>query len=189
MKILHFPVILCPAFLCMVFALGSCSAFGPKSDDFGKRTLGTRMDDGRIKSLAKRNIRAAHPDLDKAHLGVASFNSTLLIVGQVPSDEMINLASKAVEGMRNVAQVHNELEVAGPTSLLARTNDGWLTTKIKTSMAASSMTDANRIKVVTENGVVYLLGLLTRDEADAAVALTRKTFGVQKIVKVFEYIN
>jgi osmotically-inducible protein OsmY len=91
--------------------------------------------------------------------------------------------------MRNIKKVHNELEVAGPTSLIARANDNWLTTKIKSSMAVSSSTDANRIKVVTENGIVYLLGLLTREEADAAVQLTRKTYGVQKIVKVFEYIN
>ena len=120
---------------------------------------------------------------------MTSFNGIMIITGQVASEELVNAASRAVEGMRNVKQLHNELEVAGPTSLLARTNDNWLTTKIKSSMMISSETDANRIKVVTENGVVYLMGLLTREEAEAAVRLTRKTFGVQKIVKVFEYIN
>ena len=173
--------------ICII--LQGCSAFGPKSDDFGKRTLGTRLDDRRTQSLAKRNIRAADPELDKAHLDVTSFNSVMLITGQVASEELVNAASRAVEGMRHVKQVHNELEVAGPTSFLARTNDISLTTKIKSSMMISSETDANRIKVVTENGVVYLLGLLTREEAEAAVRLTRKTFGVQKIIKVFEYIN
>lgn len=173
--------------LCLI--LQGCTVFGPKTDDYGKRTFGTRLDDIRTQSLAKRNIRAADAELDKAHLDVTSFNGTMIITGQVASEALVNTASRAVEGMRNVKQVHNELEVAGPTSMLVRTSDNWLTTKIKSSMMVSSETDANRIKVVTENGVVYLLGLLTRAEAEAAVRVTRKTFGVQKIVKVFEYIN
>ena len=86
-------------------------------------------------------------------------------------------------------KVHNELAVAGPTSMISRTNDSWLTTKIKSALAAEEDTDATRIKVVTENGVVFLLGLLSRAEADAAVAVTRDIQGVQKIVKLFEYMN
>jgi len=146
--------------ICLI--LQGCSAFGPKSDDFGKRTLGTRLDDGRTQSLARRNIKAADPELDKAHLDVTSFNGVMIITGQVASQELVNTASRAVEGMRNVKQVHNELEVAGPTSFLVRASDSLLTTKITSSMAFPSDADANRIKVVTDNGVVYLLGLLTR---------------------------
>ncbi len=175
--------------LALSLSLYGCSAFGPKTDDYGKRTLGTKLDDQRIESLAKRNIRAAHPELDEAHFHVTSINGTVLITGQVPSAELVEIASRTVDGMRNINQVHNELEVAGPTSFLARINDNWLSTKIKTSMIASSKTDANRIKVVTEKGVVYLLGLLTREEGEAAVELTQNIYGVQKIVKVFEYIN
>ncbi len=178
---------LIPCFALLI--LQSCSLIGPRSDDAGKRTLGTRLDDSRTESLAKRNIRAAHPELQDAHFDVTSFNGIVLITGQVPSQEAIDIASKLVADMRNIQQVHNELEIAGPTSMLARTNDSWLTTKIKTTMAGSSSTDAIRIKVVTENGVVYLMGLLTREEAQAAVELTRKIYGVQKIVKVFEYLN
>ncbi len=173
----------------IILVLTACTAFGPKTDDYGKRTFGTKLDDGRVESLAKRNIRAADPALDTSHFKVTSFNGTVLITGQVPSQELIELASKTVNGMRNITQVHNELVVAGPTSLISRSNDGWLSTKIKTSMMASSATDANRIKVVTSNGVVYMLGLLTREEAEAAVSLTRNIYGVQKIVKIFEYIN
>ncbi|MBT5876387.1 MAG: BON domain-containing protein, partial [Candidatus Latescibacteria bacterium] len=75
------------------------------------------------------------------------------------------------------------------TSVISRTNDSWLTTKTKSALSASDKADASRIKVVTENGVVYMMGLLTRAEADAAVEITRQIQGVQKIVKVFEYIN
>jgi osmotically-inducible protein OsmY len=94
-----------------------------------------------------------------------------------------------VHDLRGVRKVHNELQISGPTSMVSRSNDAWLVTKIKTAMFVNDETDALRIKVVTENGVVYLLGLLTRDEADKAVEVSRSVYGVQKIVKVFEYIN
>ncbi len=99
------------------------------------------------------------------------------------------MATAQVEPLRNVRKVHNELTVAGKTTLLSRTNDSWLTTKVKSALSAAESTDATRIKVVTENGVVYLMGLLTRAEADAAVDIARDIQGIQKIVKVFEYIN
>ena len=83
----------------------------------------------------------------------------------------------------------NELSVAGKTSIISRTNDSWLTTKVKSSLGTAETTDAGRIKVVTENEVVYLMGLVTRAEADAAVEVTQGVQGVQKIVKLFEYIN
>ncbi|MDA0958795.1 MAG: BON domain-containing protein, partial [Proteobacteria bacterium] len=98
-------------------------------------------------------------------------------------------AGKIAGQLRHVAKVHNEIEVAGPTSTLVRTNDALLKGKIKVKMTTNGSTDAGRIKVVVENGVVYLMGLLTRDEAKAAVTLTQEVFGVQKIVQAFEYLN
>jgi osmotically-inducible protein OsmY len=91
--------------------------------------------------------------------------------------------------MRNARKVYNELIVAGKTSLLSRTNDSWLTTKVKSAFSTAEFSDATRIKVVTENGVVFLMGLLTREEADEAANIAREIQGVQKVVKVFEYIN
>lgn len=167
--------------------LQSCIFWGP--EDRGKRTLGTRIDDQRTESLATKNIRNAHTQLEDAHFDVTSFNGIVLVTGQVPSEEAKTIAGDVVESLRNVKAVHNELKIAGPTSFVARTNDNWLTTKVKSVMAFSDQADANRIKVVTEDGVVYLMGLVTRGEAEAAVKLTRDIYGVQKIVKVFEYIN
>jgi osmotically-inducible protein OsmY len=88
-----------------------------------------------------------------------------------------------------VTRVYNEIDIAGPTALLSRTNDGVLKTKIKARMIASRSVSAGRIKVVVDNGAVYLLGLVTRDEASAAVEEVREVFGVQKIVQAFEFIN
>ena len=149
----------------------------------------TRFDDGRNESLALKSIRQANTALKKSHINVTSFEGVLLITGQVPSRELIQIATDQVSDLRNVRQVHNELNVAGPTSLISRTNDTWLTTKVKSAMTTSEDTDSGRIKVVTENGVVYLLGRLTRAEADYAVEVARGVVGVQKIVKVFDYIN
>ncbi|MOA44908.1 Osmotically-inducible protein Y precursor [compost metagenome] len=86
-------------------------------------------------------------------------------------------------------QVHNELQILPPSSLLARQNDTWLTTKIKAQMLADANIPGSRIKVVTENGIVYLLGLLTKQEAAQATNLVQGVSGVQKIVKLFEYID
>ncbi len=120
---------------------------------------------------------------------MTSFKGIILITGQVPSAEMIPIATTEVESLRNVRKVYNELVMAGSTSMLSRTNDSWLTTKVKSALAAKEETDATRIKIVTENGVVFMMGLLSQEEADAAVKTAREIQGVQKIVKIFEYIN
>ena len=175
--------------LLAVMFLSACSTAGPMSDDHGKRTFGTSLDDMMLSSRAKSNIKNTNEQLDKAHIEVTTFNGVLLLTGQVPSDDTKQLAEQSLEGLRNLRTVHNELEVAGPTSIPSRLNDSYLSTKVKTALITDSATEGGRTKVITENGVVYLMGLLTRDEADAAVSKAREVFGVQKIVKVFEYIN
>jgi osmotically-inducible protein OsmY len=177
------------ALILSLILLQGCAITGPVSEDLGKRTLGTKLDDQGIKSRGKANIKSASEQLDKAHVNITAFNGVVLLTGQVPSEEAKNLAVRSIEDLRKVKLIHNELEVAGPISFMARTNDSLLTMKVKTAMIFDENTDANRIKVVTENGVVYLMGLLTRNEADAAVTTARGVFGVQKIVKVFEYTN
>ena len=152
-------------------------------------SVGEAMDDSRNESLAKKRFRNTDPRLADTNISVTSFDGIMLLTGQVSSAELIPMASAQVESLRNVRKVHNELAVAGNTSLLSRANDSWLTTKVKSALSAAESSDASRIKVVTANGVVYLMGLLTRVEADAAAEIARDIHGVQKIVKVFEYIN
>lgn len=152
-------------------------------------SVGTAFDDTRNESLAKQRIKEAHSGLADSHVSVTSFGGVVLLTGQVPSQDLVAIATAAVEPLRNVTRVHNELVVAGETSFLSKTNDSWLTTKVKSALSKDESSEASRIKVVTENGVVYMMGLLTRAEADAAVEITRDIQGVQKIVKVFDYIN
>lgn len=149
----------------------------------------SKLEDERNESLALKNIQASHPSLKKAHINVNSFKGYVLISGQIDSPEHITLATDAVSRMRNVKRVHNELIVAGPTSQISRINDSYLSTKVRAKLSASEDIQGNRIKIVTENDVVYLMGVITRQEADLAVEVARQVYGIQKIVKVFDYLN
>ena len=159
-------------------------------EDRGRRSVGALVDDGSIETTIKVNLTAADEQLKNSHINVVSFNGTVLLVGQVPSQDTKNLATRVARtSSSRVKEVYNELEVAGSTTFLSRSNDAWLSAKIKTLMLANSEVSGRRTKVVTENGVVYLMGLLTQEEADTAVELVSNTRGVTKVVRAFEYIN
>lgn len=170
-------------------SLISATRSGPIQEDYGKRSFGSFIDDGLIETKTRVNLKKANEQLKQAHIGVTSYNGVVLLAGQVPSAELRNLAGSVAGKVRNVKRVHNELAIAGPISLPARSNDSWLTTKVKSKLLASRSVKGRRIKVVTENGVVHLMGLVTRSEADKVVNVVKGTFGVQKIVRIFEYID
>lgn len=156
----------------------------------GTRTTGSLLDDGSIETMIKVNLNAADDALRNANIDVISFNQTVLLVGQVPTQELKNLATRvATTSNSRVKTVYNELEVAGSTSFMSRTNDAWISTKLKSKMLVRDDVEGLRTKVVTENGVVYLMGLLTHAEADRAVDLVSTTSGVTKVVRAFEYID
>ncbi|ALI02372.1 BON domain-containing protein [Pseudomonas sp. FW306-02-F02-AA] len=162
----------------------------PIEDDRGTRTFGSKIDDSLIETKVGVNVAKASPDLDKgSRIIVTSFNGVVLLAGQTPRPDLKELAGQAAAAVQRVKTVHNELQVMQPSSILARNNDAWLTTKIKTQMLADASIPGSRIKVVTENGIVYLLGLLTKQEAEQATNLVQGVSGVQKIVKLFEYID
>lgn len=161
----------------------------PITIDPGKRSLGVKIDDKQIETIASVNIDKAHPLLDQAPISVHSFNAVVLLVGQVPTNEMRELAGATVRKLPNVRQVHNELQVQAPLSLLDSANDSWLTTKIKSKLLTNRDIDGGRLNIVTENNTVYLMGLVTHDEAEVITDIARHTGGVQKVVRVFEYID
>jgi len=162
----------------------------PIQDDRGTRTFGSKIDDSLIETKVEVNVAKASPDLDTgSHIIVASFNGIVLLAGQTPRDDLKALAERAAGSVQRVKKVNNELQVMAPSSILARNNDAWLTTKIKTQMLADNTIPGSRIKVITENGIVYMLGLLTQQEATRATNLVQGVSGVQKIVKLFEYID
>lgn len=160
----------------------------PIEDESDERTTGSTLDDEIIETKALVNIDKADEELAHAHIVVVSFNGVVLLAGQVNTTEQRLLAADTVAKIGKVRRIHNEITVAGATSMVARSNDSWITTKVKTKLLANSEVEGGRIKVVTENGVVYLMGLVTREEATRAAEQARKTGGVQKVVRVFEYI-
>jgi osmotically-inducible protein OsmY len=158
-------------------------------EDPGSRSLGTIIDDGSIETTVQVNIDAADPGLKKSHVNVVSFNGVVLLVGQVASQDLKNLATRIATKSPRVKTVHNEMEIAGTTTLLSRSNDGWISTKLKALMLADPTVSGFRTKVITENGVVYLMGLVTQKEAQATVDLVSNATGVTKVVRAFEYID
>ncbi|MFV8782245.1 BON domain-containing protein [Microbulbifer sp. SA54] len=180
---------------CTIALLGGCATVldathdGPIQPDPGERTFGTYIDDQQLETITKVNIGKAHPALKAANIDVTSFNGVILLTGQVPDNELRNLAGRTAQQAHSVRQVYNEIQVRGTTSVLARTSDTWLTAKVKGVLLADKEIDSSRIKIITENGVVYLMGLLTRQEAENAAEVARTVGGVQKVVKAVEYID
>lgn len=166
----------------------SLTSTGPIEENLGYRSTGQVIDDELLETKALVNLDKADPGLAQSNINVTSFNGSVLLTGQVSSEQLRQLAASTVAKLRSTKRVHNEVTVSGKASMVARSNDGWLTTKLKSKMLASGKIQSDRIKVVTENGVVYLMGLVTRDEGKRAADAARETAGVQKVVIIFEYI-
>lgn len=124
----------------------------------------------------------------RAHVNVTSYNRTVLLTGEVPDAAAKAEAERLVGGVPNVKAISNELQVAGASTLGARSNDAYITSKVKARFIDAGKFAVNHVKVVTEAGAVYLLGLVTKREADAAVEVARTTGGVLKVVRLFEYL-
>lgn len=161
----------------------------PIQEDYGSRTVGSYVDDELIETKAHVNLLEAREQLQGAGISVTSFNGLVLLTGQAASEEIRQQAEQIVATVRKVRRVHNEIEISGTTSTIGSANDVWLTMKAKSQLLIDETVPGHRIKVVTENGTVYLMGLVTQAEADAAVGIVSNQGGVEKIVKIFEYIN
>jgi osmotically-inducible protein OsmY len=182
-----------------LITLASCIAFvsactsvlnsNPINDNKGSRSLGTLYNDQLIETSTVDAILRASPFLATANVSAVSVNGIVLLTGQVPSLGTKIIAGDKARGITNARKVHNELLVSGAASYIVRTNDTLITAKVKARMVGETAFPAGRIKVITENGVVYLMGLVTRAEADWAVRVASNASGIQRIVKVFEYID
>ena len=126
---------------------------------------------------------------EHAHVNVTSYNRNILLTGEVPDATAKAKAETLIKEIENVRNITNEIAVEPKSSLSSRSNDTYLTIKIKTKFVTENKFQANYVKVVTENSVVYLLGIVTKAEADAATEIASNTEGVSKVVKVFEYMN
>jgi len=170
-----------------LFVVAGCVSL--TGEDPTLRTPGGLIDDEVIEGMASRRIDEADERLADSHIDVDSYDGIVLLTGQVANQELSDLAVRSVTNIKKVRRVHNELKIGGATSLVARTNDAWLETKVRSRLMTSQEVTASRINVVVEDGVVYLIGIVPRGQADAAVDVSRSVFGVQKVVKVFDYLG
>ena len=152
-----------------------------------RRSVGTQTEDESIEW--KANSRVSEALGDKAHLNFTSFNRRVLMTGEVPSDDAKAKAESIVSGITNVQGVHNELVVGPASSYSNRSNDSYITTKVKSRSVDSGKFNPVQVKVVTEAGTVFLLGIMTQAEADSAINVARTTSGVRKVVNLFEIIT
>lgn len=183
------------AILLFIFSLSNCVSIidatteGPIQQDPNKRTFGAYIDDKNIETIVAVNIKKAHPDLDQANINVTSFNGVVLLTGQISRKELHQLAGETAQKVNKVRQVYNELQIQSKISFLANLNDSWLKTKVRSRLAFNKEIDSKKVKVVTESGVVYLMGLLTRAQAEKVTEIARTTGGVQKVVRAIEYVD
>ena len=155
-----------------------------------RRTVGNVVADQEIEIKAVA-ARKKDPAFKGSHINVISFNGVVLLTGETPTAEVRQRMEDRVRAIEGVRRVHNEISVAAPSAFASHASDAWITTKAKASLFRVKIDkfDPTRVKVHTENGTVYLMGLLTRTEADAVVEQVRQVRGVQRVVKVFEYIG
>lgn len=170
---------------CAAVALGGAVGGGVLLAE-DRRTVGTVTEDQGIEVKTSSRIGDRVRD---AHINVFSFNRQVLLTGEVPTAAAREDAERIARAVENVRGVYNELQVGANTALSVRTNDAYLTSKVKARFVDGQKFSPVHVKVVTENAVVHLMGLVKRTEADAATEVARTTGGVNKVVRLFEYLD
>ncbi|MEO8400488.1 MAG: BON domain-containing protein [Gammaproteobacteria bacterium] len=155
---------------------------------YNRHSIKNNLSDHYIALKAERDIYLDSNRFQNTNVSVASFNGVVLIAGQVPHSEQRKEVAQIVKKIPGINELHNLLSVSTPTSALTRVSDTWITAKIKSKLIAINEIDPDQIKVVTENGTVYLMGIIPHEQADIAVDLARTTDGVQSVVKIFSYL-
>jgi osmotically-inducible protein OsmY len=171
---------------CFPLVAGGAGATALALND--RRTVGAQTEDKEIDLRGESRVNDRFGD--RVHINVTSFNRNVLLTGEAPDAATKAQIETIVREIPNVRGVVNEIQIAGVSSYTARGNDGYLTSKVKARFVDNGGNfSVNQVKVVTEGSVVYLLGLVSRKEAEAAVEIARTTGGVQKVVRVFEYVE
>lgn len=154
-----------------------------------RRSAGTMVDDEIIELKVRAAIQADERLANQTHVSVTSFNGIVLLTGEAPGESLRSRVVEIARGVPKVRSVQNEVALQAPSSLLARAGDSVVTGKVKTALLANDALRGIQVKVVTERGTVYLMGLLRQAEADRVADIARRVAGVQRVVKVLEYIQ
>ena len=154
-----------------------------------RRTTGAVIDDQGVEFKAALAIFNNKDIYEQSHINITSYNGIILITGETLTEQLKRQVYDLVRVIPKVRTMHNELIIAAPSSLPSRSSDAWITSKVKAKITSDRQIDPFYIKVVTEHGVVYLMGIVNQSESDRAVGITSNSAGVQRVVKMFEYSN
>jgi len=171
---------------CAVVAVVAVGAGVSMATD--RRSIGNQIDDQSIELEAYNEFTKDKALNDNTRLHITSVNGSVLLTGQVPNTYLKDKAIKIVKNINGIVRVHNQLRMGNVISITTRTSDTWLTSKVKTALFSNDNISADVIKVVTENSEVFLMGLVSKKEADIATEITRNISGVKSVYKAFEYL-
>lgn len=155
---------------------------------YDRRSVATMEADARLFHIVHTNI-VTDPRFRDSRILVTSFNRVVLLVGQVSSPSLRAIADKIARSGPDVKRVYDELTVANPIPLSQRTQDSWITSQVRSNMLAKKGLESGSIRIVTEDGVVYLMGIVSEEQAALSVDVARRISGVVKVVKLFQYIR
>ncbi|OOF54781.1 osmotically-inducible protein OsmY [Rodentibacter genomosp. 2] len=172
---------------CVAAVLGGAAAGTKVATD--PRTMGTQVDDETLEFKVENALDKDEQIKSEARVNAVSYSSRILLIGQVPSESTKETATSLAKGVDGVTDVYNELRVGPKITIGQISKDSWITTQVKSKMLVDSRVKSTDVKVITENGEVFLLGNVTQTQADAAAEIASKISGVQKVVKVFKYLN
>ncbi len=174
-----------------IFVAGAAAGAAAIAVVYDHRSIQSTLEDNKIANKINEKIHAVPALRNESHIEVTVFNNVVLLTGQTTNPAWRQQAEEIAHSQPNVSKVYNQISIQGVTSSLTRTSDSWITTKIKGQMLATEelKTNTSSIKVITEDGVVYLMGIVTQQQANTAVDIARQVSGVQKVVKVFQYKN
>ncbi|PCH94599.1 MAG: osmotically-inducible protein OsmY [Gammaproteobacteria bacterium] len=153
-----------------------------------RRSIGNQIDDQSIELSAYNDIAKNKSLNENTNLHISSVNGSVLIIGQAPNTFLKDQAIKILNNINGIVRIHDQIRIGNTTSITTQTNDVWLTSKVKTALFSSDEVSGNDIKVITENAEVFLMGIVSKKEADAAVEVTRNISGVNRVFKAFEYL-
>jgi osmotically-inducible protein OsmY len=172
-----------------IFAVGAAAGAAGIAVVYDNRKLDTINSDRDMTNEIIDKINAI-PDINNnSHVNVTSFNSVVLLTGEAVTPEWRQKVDAAARSEPGVTKLYNVIEIRGSVSTLADASDSWITAKIKTQMLTMKDMESSSVKVVTANGTVYLMGIVDKDQANAAVDIARDVSGVQKVVKIFQYTH
>lgn len=169
------------------FCVGAAVGAAGVAAAYDHRKVKQVVEDQNIANHIATQIHSNPAMQGTTHIEVSSYNGVILLTGEATSGDLRQQASDIAQNYPGVQKVHNQITIKGPTSALTQTSDAWITTKIKSQMLATKELKSRDIKVVTENGSVYLMGKVSHRQADMAVDVARKVSGVQRVMKAFQY--